>query len=93
MNEGVTDNGERESERSRECRFRFQNITHFPPQHVIMGCLGNENNKRVRDVGGYTKMFFSDGNAEDVSRTNRLNAEVHSRFGPLQSHLLLSNQA
>lgn len=46
----------RESERSRECRFQFQNITHFPPQHVIMGCLWNENNKRVRDVGGYTKM-------------------------------------
>lgn len=48
-------------ERVREiekCRFRFQNITHFPPRHVIMGCLGNENNKGVRDVGGYEEGLF-----------------------------------
>lgn len=50
-----------ESERLGECRFRFQNITHFPPQHVIMGCLGNENNKRVRDVGGYEEGLFQMG--------------------------------
>ncbi len=57
MNEGV--NGQqRETERLRKCRFRFQNITHFPPRHVIMGCLGNGNNKRVRNVGGYEEGLF-----------------------------------
>lgn len=60
MNKEV--NGQRrESERSRECRFGFQNITHFPPLHVIMGCLGNENNKRVRDVGVYIDGLFERG--------------------------------
>lgn len=36
---------------------------------------------------GIRRWVISDGNAEDLSGTKRLNVEVHSRFGPLPSHL------
>lgn len=52
------DNKERKSEGKRECRFLFQNLTHFPARCVIMGCLGNENNKPVWDVGGDRDWLF-----------------------------------
>lgn len=41
---------------------------------------------------GIRRRVISDGNAEDLSGTKTLNVEVHSRFGPLPSHLLRSNQ-
>lgn len=41
---------------------------------------------------GIRRWVISDGNTEDLSGTKTLNVEVHSRFGPLPSHLLRSNQ-